>query len=215
MANLTKRKQKAGVILRVLKKLYPTITTELIYGNLWELLVAVALSAQTTDKQVNKVTEKLFKKYTSIEDFANASLEEMQQDLNTIGLYKNKAKNVIAAAQMVLADFDGEIPKSIKELVKIPGVGRKTANVIMGIGHGMPEGIAVDTHVTRIAVQLGITSHKTPIKIEKDLMAILPQDEWTHFTNRIIQYGRDHSPAHLKDITQTPLYLALKEENLC
>jgi len=193
--------QRAKIVLRELKKMFPEARTVLNFSNDWELIVAVALSAQTTDKQVNVVTSTLFKKYPKLIDYVNANHEEFTQDVSSVNYYKNKAKYILAAAQMLHNDFNGAVPKTVKELMKLPGVGRKTANVVLGNAHGLVEGIAVDTHVQRLAQKFGLTENATPEKIEKDLMEILPRDEWFDFTNRIIDYGRSYSPAHKKDRT--------------
>lgn len=181
-----------------LQKLFPNPKPALNYSNNWELLVAVVLSAQTTDKQVNKVTESLFEKYKSLEDYANADLDVFRNDISSIGFYKNKAKYVIEAANMLLSEHEGQIPKTIDDLIKLPGVGRKTANVVLAAAFGITEGIAVDTHVIRLSNQFGLTNHRDPKKIEQDLINIIPKSEWKHFTLRMIEYGREYSPAKNK-----------------
>ncbi len=192
------RAAKAAGVLVALKKLYPVARPELNYEKPHELLFAVILSAQTTDKQVNAVTKDLFQKYSSLDDFADADLETLQQDISSIGLYKNKAKNIIAAGTMLRDEFGGKIPRSIEELIRLPGVARKTANVVLGHLYGINQGIAVDTHVKRLAFKLGLTDHTDPVKIERDLMAVIPQEEWSGFSLRLILYGRYHWPARAK-----------------
>ena len=198
------QKQKALEILKVLKKLFPNPKTILNYVTPWELLVAVILSARNTDKKVNEVTTKLFKKYKTIKDYKDASLSELEKDLGSLGLFRQKAKFVKNSATIIIDKHNGQIPKTMQELIELPGVGRKTANIILGNIYKIYEGIAVDTHVTRLARLFGLTSNKTPEKIEQDLMKILSKDEWFDFTNRIIAYGRAFCPAHCKH-TDCPL----------
>lgn len=211
---MNKTQQRAQIVNNELKRLYPNTQTVLKFSNNWELVVAVALSAQCTDKQVNKVTDKLFKKYPRLEDYLTANLEEFEQDIYATGFYKNKAKNVLAAAQVVYKNFNGEIPQTIKELMSIPGVGRKTANVVLGNAFGIIDGIAVDTHVKRISQKYKLTKNTSPEKIEKDLMKLLPKEDWFNFTNRVIDYGREYCPARNHNHEECPLYIALKKENL-
>jgi len=199
MISKKERKQRADIVLKELKKLFPESKTILNFSNDWELVVAVALSAQTTDKQVNVITSTLFKKYPTLSDYTNTSLEEFQNDISGVNYYKTKAKHILAAAKLLQEDFSGKLPKSVKELMRLPGVGRKTANVVLGNAHGLVEGIAVDTHVHRLSMQFGLTSNSNPEKIEKDLMEIFPKEEWFDLTNRMIDYGRAYSPAHKKD----------------
>lgn len=200
------KKQKVKNIIDSLKKLFPEAKTVLTYSNTFEFLVAVMLSAQTTDKQVNKVTPTLFKKYPTVADYAHAHLEEFQKDISSIGFYRNKAKNIIATAQIIHEKYHGEVPHTMEELIELPGVGRKTANVILGNAFGAPVGIAVDTHVKRLSKLLGLTSHTDPKKIEQDLMKIVPKEEWTRFTHLLIFYGRTYCTARPHDHTNCPLY---------
>jgi len=192
------KKERISVLLDELQQLLPNAHIILEYSNNWELVVAVVLSAQCTDKQVNKVTRTLFQKYSTLEDYVNADIKEFEQDIYSTGFYKNKAKNVLAGARVVKEQFSGEIPKTIAELIQIPGVGRKTANVVLGNVHGIYEGIAVDTHVMRFAKNFGLTNSSNPDIIERDLMAILPQEEWFPFTYYAIEYGRKYCPARCK-----------------
>ncbi len=182
---------RVGEIFRILKNLYPDAKISLNFGNEWELLVATELSAQCTDKKVNEVTRDLFKKYPSIQDYAGASLEEFAKDIRPTGFYRNKSKNIIAAAQTVLTDFDGRLPRTMREMLKIPGVARKTANVILGNAFGVVEGIAVDTHVFRLSHRLKFSDGKTPEKVEKDLMKLIPPTEWFQSTYLLIGHGRN------------------------
>lgn len=177
-------------ILSLLKKHYSQARIALRYTNNWELLVAVILSAQCTDVMVNKVTEKLFKKYKSIADYANADIKELEQDIRSTGFYRNKAKNLKAAAQLLLEKFNGEVPKTMEEMLTIAGVARKTANVVLGNAYGIVEGIAVDTHVRRLSQRLGFTTYDDPGKIEQELMKLFPKDIWFKLTYLLINHGR-------------------------
>jgi endonuclease-3 len=169
-------------------------------------LVAVELSAQCTDKMVNKVTKVLFKKYKTLDDYIHAKPAEFEKDIHRTGYYRNKTKNILAAAKMLKEKFDGVLPKTMEEMLLIPGVGRKTANVVLGNAHGIAYGIAVDTHVHRFAVRFGLTDHpKNVHKIEQDLMRIIPQKEWFHFTYLAIEYGRNIAPARKYDVSADPL----------
>lgn len=203
------KKEKAEKILEELKKLYPQAKTALEYSSPWELLVAVILSARNTDKKVNEVTEKLFKKYKSVDDFKNADIKDLESNLSQLGLFRQKAKFVQKSAEIILEKHNGKVPDKMEDLVSLPGVGRKTANVVLGNVYGIVEGIAVDTHVTRLSQLFGLTENSNPEKIEKDLMEILPKSEWLDFTNRIIAYGREYCPAHCKH-TACPLRKFIK-----
>lgn len=192
--------QKALEILKVLKKLFPNPKTILNYVTPWELLVAVILSARNTDKKVNEVTKKLFEKYKTISDYKNANIKELQKDLGSLGLFRQKAKFIKETARIVDEEYNGKIPNSMEKLIELPGVGRKTANIILGKLYDKVIGIAVDTHVTRLSRLFGLTNNKDPNKIEQDLMKILPKEEWFDFTNRIISYGRKCCPSRCKHI---------------
>lgn len=205
MERLKERKQRAATLVTKLKSLFPKATMALKYSNNWELLIAVMLSAQCTDKMVNKVTEKLFKKYKTLNEYVFADIREFEQDIRSTGFYKMKAKNVLAAARVVHDTFGGEIPKTIEEMITIPGVGRKTANVVLGNAYGIVEGIAVDTHVKRFALRFDLTDSTTPERIEQDLMKILPKKDWFNFTYLAIEYGRNIAPARKYDTTKDPL----------
>src|SRR3989339_91079 len=198
MLTLQERKKKIRILLKDLKKLVPEAKMILEYSNNWELVVAVVLSAQCTDKQVNKVTKVLFKKYPTLQDYVDADRQEFEQDIYSTGFYKNKAKNILAGAKIVAEQFDGHIPKTMEALILIPGVGRKTANVVLGNVYGIAEGIAVDTHVKRFALHFGLTDSSNPEIIERDLMAVLPQKEWFAFTYYAIEYGRHFCSARCK-----------------
>ncbi len=195
---MTDSKNKARKIVKILKRLFPNPETALEYKNPWELLVAVILSARNTDKKVNEVTKNLFKKYRNIEDYKNADIKTLEKDLSKLGLFRQKAKFIRETAKIISEKYDGKIPKTMRELIELPGVGRKTANIILGNIYNISEGIAVDTHVARLSRLFGLTDNKNPDKIEKDLMKIIPKDEWFDFTNRMISYGRKYCPAHCK-----------------
>lgn len=177
-------------ILRGLEKMYPGATCALLHHNPWELLVATILSAQCTDKRVNQVTPGLFAKYPTPEDFAAVSPEVLAQDIRSTGFFNNKAKSIVGAAKRVVGDFGGQIPKSIEEMLTIPGAARKTANVVLGTAYGIASGIVVDTHVQRIARRLDLTRQTDPVKIEQDLIKIIPREKWILFSHQIILHGR-------------------------
>ena len=171
----------------------------------WECLVAVQLSAQCTDKKVNEVTARLFKKYRTLDAYVNAKPSEFQKDIFQTGFYKNKTRNILAAAKMIKTTFGGILPRTMTQMLTLPGVARKTANVVLGNVYGVVEGIAVDTHVIRLSRQWGLTRQKDPVKIERDLTALMPKHEWFRWTYRVIDYGRKYSPAIKKDHSDEPL----------
>lgn len=210
-AKASKDKEKrATIIIKELKKLLPHAKIVLKYSNNWELLVAVILSAQCTDVMVNKVTEKLFKKYKTLDNYTKADIREFEQDIRSTGFYHNKAKNILASAKMIKEKFKGKIPHTMEELLTLPGVARKTANVVLGNAFGIVEGIAVDTHVRRLSKLYGLTTHDDPEKIEEDLMKILPKSDWFQFTYLMIEYGRKYCPAKKHDHANCPLVRVLK-----
>ncbi len=190
MKKVSAKKAYADLVYRRLKKHYPDAKMILRYSNHWELLVAVVLSAQCTDKKVNQVTEKLFQKYRTLEDYVGANPREFEKDIYSTGFYRAKTKNILAAAKMVYHQFEGHVPGNMDDLLKIPGVARKTANIILGNAYGIYGGIAVDTHVRRISQRLGLSKAENPVIIEKDLMALLPQKYWFQWTYLIIEHGR-------------------------
>jgi endonuclease-3 len=177
-------------ILEELHRLYPGADCALNHRNAHELLFATIMSAQTTDVNVNKVTEHLFQKYGTIGDYANADLETFQEEIRSTGFFRNKAKNVIAAANMIMDEFGGKVPETMEELVQLPGVARKTANVVLGTWFGKAAGFVVDTHVKRLAFRLGMTEEIKPEKVEKDLMQVIPESEWIFGGHAIILHGR-------------------------
>ncbi len=181
---------KLKKVLSLLKKKYPRPVIALKSVTPWELLVATILSAQCTDVRVNLVTVGLFKKYRSIADYAKADLRELQQEIRSTGFYRNKAKNIISSAKKILEDFKGKVPDNMEELITLPGVARKTANVVLYSAFGKNEGIAVDTHVNRVSQRLGITKNTEAEKIEQDLMRQLEKREWGAFSLRVILHGR-------------------------
>lgn len=190
------RKFRALKILGILKKYYPNSKISLNYSNNFELLIAVMLSAQTTDKAVNKVTTKLFPKYRDrsekkeIENFANASLKTLEKDLNSLGLFRTKARNTKITSRLLLKNFNGHVPNNMTDLLILPGVGRKTANVVLSHAYNKISGIAVDTHVKRLAFELGLTKQKDQNKIEKDLMKLFDKKDWKNLTHLLISHGR-------------------------
>jgi len=184
------RQARVKKILALLDQMYPAATCALHHSNAWELLVATILSAQCTDKRVNQVTPNLFRKYPTIRDFAAAKPEELAQDIRSTGFFNNKAKSVIGAARKILSDFGGQVPRNIDQLLTVPGVARKTANVVLGTAFGIASGVVVDTHVQRIAQRLDLTKETDPGKIEKDLMKTIPKEKWILFSHQIILHGR-------------------------
>lgn len=197
--------EKGKVIIKKLGQLFPDAGMILKYSNNWELLVAVELSAQCTDKKVNQITEKLFKKYPRLEDYVNADPREFERDIFSSGFYRAKTKNILAAAKIVQEKFHGEIPRTMHEILTIPGVARKTANVVLGNAYGVVEGIAVDTHVKRLARVLGLTKSANTAVIERDLMKAIPKDDWFRFTYLIIEYGRAYCKATRHNHEHCPL----------
>lgn len=202
--NLWQKKEKVRKITIILKSLFPESFTELNFQKDYEFLFAVIMSAQTTDKQVNKVTEKLFVKYTTLESVSNANLEEFTQDISSIGLYRAKAKNIIAAANLLINKFDSKVPKTMEDLITIPGAARKTANVVTHHLFNADYGIAVDTHVARLAYLLNLTTSFDPKIIEKDLIKITPKEDWGELSNLLILYGRRYWSAN-KVVHEGPL----------
>lgn len=186
---------RGRALLQKLKRLIPDAGMMLTFKNEWELLVAVELSAQCTDKKVNEITPALFARYPTLDDYLHADPREFEQMIFQSGFYRNKTKNILAAARMVKQVFHGTIPKTMEEMLRIPGVARKTANVVLGNAYGISEGIAVDTHVKRLAWVLGLSDETNPDKIEKDLMEIFPKKDWFRATYLFIEYGRKYCPA--------------------
>jgi len=184
------RKERVAGILRGLDEMYPNATCALHHNSPWELLVATILSAQCTDRRVNEVTPGLFAKYPTPEDFAAVRQEVLANDIRSTGFFNNKAKSIVGAAKKVVAEFGGQVPRTIEEMLTIPGAARKTANVVLGTAYGIASGIVVDTHVQRISGRLDLTKHTEPVKIEQDLMKIIPREKWILFSHQIILHGR-------------------------
>lgn len=184
------RKLRAGLLARGLYKLFPAATCALRHQNAFELAIATILSAQCTDERVNIVTQGLFKKYRTPRAFAAADPAELELDVRPTGFYRNKARAIIGFSKAIVEQFDGEVPRDLDTLVKLPGVGRKTANVILGTAYGLAAGVVVDTHVARLSQRMGLTDNADPVKIERDLMALLPQADWIAFSHALIWHGR-------------------------
>jgi len=185
-------KKRAAMAVQILKKTYPKARIILQYSTPWELLVAVMLSAQCTDVTVNKVTERLFAKYKTFDAYVGADRMEFEQDIKSTGFYHNKAKNILAAANLIKTKFKGQVPRTMEEMLTIPGVGRKTANVVLGNAYGVIGGIAVDTHVLRLSQRLHLVDPKNtdPVKVERELMAVIPKKDWFILTYLLIDHGR-------------------------
>ncbi len=185
----SKTSQKVSSILKVLDSLYPNLHTELIHQTTFQLLIATMMSAQCTDRQVNIVTPQLFAKFPDVQSLASAKVKEIESLIRSTGFYHNKAKNILATSKMILKEFKGQVPDNLDDLLKLPGVGRKTANVILGASFGIPA-VVVDTHVKRICYRLGFTQSTDPDKIEQDIAEKLPPDSWNQFSLQLIQLGR-------------------------
>jgi endonuclease-3 len=202
-------RERTAEIIRILDKTYPNVTCALHHNNAWELLVATILSAQCTDKRVNEVTPGLFEKYPTIQDFAAARQEVLAQDIRSTGFFNNKAKSIIGAAKKILHDFHGEIPRTLDELITVPGAARKTANVVLGTAFGIASGVVVDTHVSRISQRLDLTRNSDAVKIEQDLQKIIPREHWIQFSHQVIHFGRGICVARSPKCAECPL------EQLC
>jgi len=200
---------RVAEILSRLDQLYPDVTCALTHKNAWELLVATILSAQSTDVNVNRVTPELFRKYPTVEAFAALTPEQLQPDVRSTGFFRNKSKSVVGAAKKIVADFGGQVPDEIEKLLTLPGVARKTANVVLGSWFKKAEGVVVDTHVHRISRRLELTRQDDPQKIEQDLMKVIPRDKWILFSHQIIWHGRKLCYARKPKCADCPL------ENLC
>ena len=191
-------------ILHILDQTYPEAKCSLNFNNPLDLLVATVLSAQCTDERVNQVTKTLFDKYQNAADYANAALEELEDDIRSTGFFRNKAKSLKNCSAELVEEYQGEVPANLEQLVKLPGIGRKTANVILGTAFNIP-GIVVDTHVGRITRRIGLTQEKDPVKIEFDLMEIIPKARWTVFSHQLIQHGRKICNARKPKCSECPL----------
>lgn len=184
------RRQRVQEILDRLDRMYPDATCALLHRNPWELLVATILSAQCTDKRVNEVTPGLFAKYPTPRDFAAARPEVLANDIRSTGFFNNKAKAITGAARKIVGEFGGEVPRTMQEMLSIPGAARKTANVVLGTAYGVASGVVVDTHVQRVSQRLDLTAESDPVKIERDLMAAIPEQRWILFSHQLIHHGR-------------------------
>ncbi|MCL2838611.1 MAG: endonuclease III [Oscillospiraceae bacterium] len=189
--NLSKKRERVLKIIGIFDEIYGGADCSLDFRTPLELLIATQLAAQCTDARVNIVTKDLFKKYTSVEDFANANLLELEQDIKSTGFYRNKAKNIIACCKRILSEYNGEIPNNLEDMLTLAGVGRKTANLVLGDIFGIP-GIVVDTHATRISNLLGLTANKDPYKIELDLQKVVPKENWGKFCHQLVLFGREY-----------------------
>ncbi|HEV2914140.1 MAG TPA: endonuclease III [Pyrinomonadaceae bacterium] len=189
MAN-HEEKRRARSIIRLLRREYRDARCSLNYSNPLELLIATILSAQCTDERVNLVTAELFRKYLRAEDYARAAPDELETDIRSTGFYRNKAKAIQGACRMILERYEGSVPRTLEELLELPGVARKTANVVLGNAFGQASGVVVDTHVARLSLRLGLTAHTQPEKIERDLMELVPRRDWIHFPHLLIAHGR-------------------------
>lgn len=201
--------QRVNQILKRLDERYPNVTCALHHNSAWELLVATILSAQCTDARVNMVTPVIFEKYPTPEHFAALQPEDLEDDIRSTGFFRNKSKSVVGAARKIVGEFGGEVPRTMDELLTIPGVARKTANVVLGTWFKIAEGVVVDTHVQRISRRLELTKHEEPQKIEQDLMRVIPADRWVDFSHQIIHHGRALCIARKPKCAECPL------ENLC
>jgi endonuclease III len=182
--------KRVRAILEKLDEAYPAATCALRHSNAFQLLVATILSAQCTDKRVNQVTRTLFQEYPSPEAFACANPQELQQDIRSTGFFRNKTKSIMGASKKIIEEYGGQVPRTMEEMLKLPGVARKTANVVLGTAYGIPSGIVVDTHVLRLANRLDLTRNKDPKKVEQDLLRIIPQEKWVLFSHQLIWHGR-------------------------
>jgi endonuclease III len=201
--------RRVATILAKLDEAYPNATCELKHENPFQLLISTILSAQCTDVRVNEVTETLYKKYASPEAFAYANPSELQQEIRPTGFFRNKTKSVMGASKAIVEQFGGQVPRTMEEILTLPGVARKTANVVLGTGYDIASGVVVDTHVTRLSQRLDLTHNEDPKKIEQDLMQIIPQDKWIQFSHQIIWHGRRVCQA------RKPNCVACNLETLC
>lgn len=202
-------KERVGEIIKLLSREYPDARVALEHKNPFQLLIATILSAQSTDVQINKITKTLFKKYKGPEDFADAHIEEIENDIKSSGFYRNKAKNIQNTCKILVNDFNSDVPRTMEGLIKLSGVARKTANIVLSGGYGIVEGIPVDTHVKRLSQRLGLTDNSDPNKIERDLMEIVPKSEWFHISDMLLFHGRTVCDARRPKHDRCVLY------NLC
>ena len=206
-------KDKASAIIDILKARYPDAPCALHYGKDYELMIAVRLSAQCTDARVNLVTPALFEKYPTLESMANADITDVEKLVHSCGFYKHKARDIVLGCRMLLEDYGGKVPDTMEALLRIPGVGRKTANLLLGDLYGVPGSVVCDTHCIRICGRLGLSQGKEPEKVEKQLRAILPAEESSDFCHRIVLFGRDCCTAQRPRCSECPLTVFCKEYN--
>ena len=202
-------RERVNEVLKRLDETYPNVKCALHHNSAWELLVATILSAQCTDVRVNMVTPVLFSKYPTVEDFARLKPEELEPDIRSTGFFRNKSKSLVGAAKKIVSEFGGKVPETMEELLTIPGAARKTANVVLGSWFGKNVGVVVDTHVHRISRRLELTKNDDPVRIEQDLMKVIPQEKWTDFSHQIIHHGRAICVARNPKCAECPL------ENIC
>lgn len=199
------RRQRFRSLDKELRLLFPNTSIALRHNTPWELLVAVILSAQCTDKKVNEVTKSLFKKYRTLDAYCDADPVEFERDIHATGFYRSKTRHILATAHRIRDEYGGQVPCTMRDLRSLPGVARKTANIILGTVCGVVEGIAVDTHVQRFAIRFDLTDYTDPVRIEQDLMLVIPKNAWYEVTYRIIEYGRQIAPARPYDTSKDPL----------
>ena len=202
---MTNKGDRINSIIKILHKKYPQVRTALSFENPLQILIATILSAQCTDKKVNEITPGLFAKYPTASAFANADLKALEEEIRPTGFYRNKSKNIVGACQKIVSDFGGEVPDTMQDLITLPGVARKTANIVLSSGFHKAEGIAVDTHVKRLSGRLGLSRQKDPDKIEQDLLAVVPHSEWLDFNYLLVNHGRALCPARKPLCPQCPL----------
>ena len=208
METLRKKRERARLIFEILDPLYTHEKTALKYGNPFELLIATILSAQCTDRQVNEVTKNLFRKYKRSEDYLKAPIAQLEEDIRSTGFFRNKAKSLKGCCQALINLFGGKVPSTMEDMLRLPGVGRKTANCVLGAAYGIP-GVVVDTHVKRLSLRLGLSESQDPDKIEKDVEKVLPKERWRRFSDILIYHGREVCKARKPDHARCPVF------NLC
>ncbi|MDA0660469.1 MAG: endonuclease III [Planctomycetota bacterium] len=204
-ASTASRQRHASQVRRLLKKHYPDAACALEYDSPFQLLIATILSAQCTDKRVNQVTRPLFDQYPTAQELAKLSVRRLEIMVQSTGFFRNKARNIQACCRMLNSHYGGQVPQTLEQLTQLAGVGRKTANVVLGTAFGIPSGVVVDTHVGRLSRRLGLTSEKDPIKVETDLMSVLPRKEWIAFSHRMIHHGRSFCQARKPQCESCPL----------
>ena len=206
LKTLATRRKRAKAVIAALRQEFPDTQCSLVHGDAWQLLVATILSAQCTDERVNKVTPGLFEQFPTMSDFAEAPIAEIEEAIRSTGFFRNKAKSIQGAARALIERHDGQVPDTMAELVKVPGAGRKTANVVLGEIWNKPDGVVVDTHVGRISRKLGLTDQKDPVKVEKQLAECIPQEDWRDYGHLIIDHGRKTCKARAPQCDACGLY---------